>query len=127
MRKILAICCMLISIVLMATPFGIAMTFAAGPSERVTKCYSYFNMMPLGYGNWLPIITAVLSMAVLMLLLISLKRGKGEKSALVCSFICLITSVLSWLVFNSFTIIGAVIAIFHGAAILFQIWDKRWI
>jgi len=121
MRKILTICCMLISIILMATPYGIAMTFASGPNERITNYYSYFNMMPLGYGNWLPIITAVLSIVVLMILLINLRSGKWEKSALICSVICLIASILSWLIFSSFTIIGAVIAIFHGAAILFQI------
>lgn len=125
MGKILAMCCMLISIILMATPFGIAMTFASGPHERVTSYYSYFNMLPLGYGNWLPIITAILSIIVLMLLLVSIKSGKGEKPAMACTIICVIASILSWLIFNSFTIIGAAIAVFHGAAILFQMQNKQ--
>jgi len=116
---------MIISVVLMATPYGIAMKFALGPNERVIKYYSYFNMMPLGYGNWLPMITAILSIAVLMILLISLKKGKGEKPALVCLVICVIASILSWLIFGAFSIMGAIITALHVTAILLHIMIKE--
>lgn len=74
MKKNILICCMLIAIILMATPFGVAMTFAPSPTKRVTRYFSYFSMMPFGYGNWFPAITAFLSIAVLLLLFVGTKK-----------------------------------------------------
>lgn len=73
---------MLIAIILMATPFGVAMTFSPSPTKRVTRYYSYFNMMPFGYGNWFPAITAFLSIAVFLLLLVGIKKANTRKAVL---------------------------------------------
>lgn len=112
---------MLIAIALMATPFGVAMTFSPSPAKRVTGYYSYFNMMPLGYGNWFPAITAFLSIAVFLLLLVGIKKANTRKAVQVCLTICIIASVLSWLIFNSISFVGVCVAVFHIIVIVLNI------
>ncbi len=112
-KNIISICCMLIAIILMATPFGVAMTFSPSPTKRVTRYYSYFNMMPFGYGNWFPAITAFLSIAVFLLLLVGIKKANTRKAVQVCLTICIIASTLSWLIFNSISFVGVCVAVFH--------------
>jgi len=79
MKKIMSALCMLIAVILMALPFGVPMTFAPGPKERVVRYFSYFSMVPVGYGNWFPIITAFLSVIIVLLLLAGMKKVKYGK------------------------------------------------
>lgn len=117
----ISILCIIISIILMAMPSGIAMTFASGPNERITSYFSYFDLMPLGYGNWFPIITVILSFVVLLLLLAGIKKpNKGRKAVQVCLTICIISSLLSWVVFSTFTIIGVFVASLHLIVFILQ-------
>ena len=55
-KRVLSIACVIISIILMTLPGGVAMTFVPSPMERVTTYFPYFSLMPFGYGNWMPII-----------------------------------------------------------------------
>ncbi len=120
-KKGISILCMLIAIILMATPYGIAMTFAPGPTERVTKYFSYFSLMPFGYGNWFPIITALLSIVVFFLLLVSVRKANKGKAVRVCLALCIIASVLSWLIFESISLVGVCVAVLHAIALVLQI------
>jgi hypothetical protein len=113
MKKVISICCMLIAIILMTLPYGVSMTFGPSPTERVTKYFSYFSMVPVGYGNWFPVITALLSIFVLFLLLVGIRRVNTRRTVQVCLSICIIVSVLSLLVFNSASIVGVCVAALH--------------
>ncbi len=119
-KKMASIICMVIAIVLMGTPFSVAMTFASGPTERITKYFSYFSLAPVGYGNWFPIITALLSIIALLLLLVGIKKTDTKRAVQVCLTICIIASLSSWLVFNSITIVGICVAVFHVIALVLQ-------
>lgn len=112
-EEIASIYCMLIAIILMATPYSIAMTFAPSPTERVTKYFSYFSTIPLGYGNWFPAISALLSVIVFFLFLVGSRKTSVRKTVIVCVTMCIISSVLSWLLFNSISGIGTIVAGFH--------------
>lgn len=117
----ISILCILISIILMASPWGIAMTFAPGPNERIMSYFSYFDLMPLGYGNWFPAITVILSIIALLLLLVDLKKpGYRRKAVRVCLIICVISSLLSWVIFNTFTTTGAFVASLHLIVLILQ-------
>lgn len=120
-KKGISICCMLIAIILMATPSGIAMTFAPGPTERVTKYFSYFSLMPFGYGNWFPIITALLTIVVVLLLLVGIRKANTGKAVGVCLALCIIASVLSWLIFASISIVGVCVAALHSIVLVLQV------
>lgn len=124
-KKLFSICCMLAVIILMVTPYGVRMVFADGPTERITFYYSYFSGMPIGYGNWLPVITALLSIAILTLLLIGLKKDMEKQPVLVLLVICIVISLLSWLVFGACSIVGIIVMIFQVIAVLLQIKFKK--
>jgi len=70
--------------------------------------YSYFSLMPLSYANWYPMITVLLAIAILILLLIRLKK---DTKTLVCllSIGCILASALSWLLFSAYSIVGIII------------------
>jgi len=69
-KNTLSICCVAASILLMSLPYGIP----TGPKDYKTVFYqslttSYFHV---SYGsNWFPIITAILSIAVLVMFIIN--------------------------------------------------------
>lgn len=124
MKKIISACCILITIILMALPFGVSMTFAPSPTERVTKYFSYFSILPMGYGNWFPAIIALLSIFVLLLLLVGIKKANTGSAVQVCLSICLIVSLLSWLLFNSVSFIGVCVVTLHIIVLVLQIRQK---
>lgn len=124
-KKTLSICSMSVAIILMILPYGIKMTFSSGPSEDfVSHYYSYFSMMPIGYANWLPMITAFLSIIIFVLLVLENKNIKIKKMIQICLFICIVSSLLSWSIFKSLTIIGLFVLIIHISVLVLQVLQK---
>ena len=130
LRKIIAACCLTVSIILMALPYGVAMTFwYSGPPdfETMTLYYSYFSEMPpFGSGNFFPIVTAMISIGVLMRLsigFIAVFRKKFiedvfGKPTYIFLIVCIAASILSWTIFNTITTVGVIVFILHIAAFL---------
>ena len=92
-------------------PYGTVLNFAT-PNQRIPKYFSYFNLTPYGYGNFTPFLTALLSIAILILWLIQQKK-KCRKLRI---SICLISSFAFFLslvplCLNAYTAIGAVISL----------------
>ena len=134
--SIVSMCFLAASVALMWLPSGVAMRFVSDPGppmEYVTFHYSYISGMPIGYGNWFPDVTVILSFAVLLLLLAKEARkpanGRNlKKSVLICLSICIIASPLSWLIFGgaySITVIGISVLALHAAALAMQIIFRR--
>lgn len=116
---------MVASIILMVLPYGVRMQFAAPPGEGpFVFYYSYFSGIPLGYANWLPIITALLSIAILLLLIIGYKKDL-KQATLICLFICIAASVLSWIIFRVFTVIGVIVFALHIITLALQFFTKN--
>ena len=113
----------------MALPFGIDMDFVSDPGppmEIVTFQCSYFSMMPIGYANWLPLITAVLSIAILFMLVFGNKKDRGvikdrKIPICICLIACIAASFVSWSVFSTLTIIGALVFALHFALLAIQL------
>jgi hypothetical protein len=134
--NILSMCFMAVSVFLMALPLGVAMRFVSDPGppmEYVTYHYSYFGGMPLGYGNWFPIMTAFSSTAILIMLVVNVvrktPRGNELKTPVViCLVVCIVASLLSWLFFGgpyAVTTTGIVIFLLHVATYAMQLKRKR--
>ena len=105
----------------MLIPGGIAMNFSDG--HNIYMIYkSYFSIMPIGYGNWVPIITAVLSIIILLMHFKNMKKG-----ALIFQSICTVTSLWSCLMYVPYngllnvTVIGVMISILNITALILQI------
>lgn len=94
------------AIILEALPDSFIMAFAAPPDSSAEAFYtscSYFSPLPIGYGNWFPALTAIMScvsallMIVLIITDICKKTGKKLVNAV---FICTSTSLFFSLLVN---------------------------
>lgn len=125
MKKVISIVGMLAAIILMIVPFGVAMRFSDGPTAYLIRYYSYFSMMPVGAGaNWLPFITAFLSIVTLVLLLIGIKKANMKKAVQICLSVCIAAIAVSWLLFASFTVLSACIMGIHIIVLALQMSKK---
>ena len=124
LRKLLSFFIVAISIALMIPPWGVAMIFAPGPNDYTTSYYSYFSLMPLGNGNWFPILTALLSLAALILLLAGFWKHT-KKPVVTCLSIAVSASVMSWLLFHSISSTSIAIALLHVAALLLELFPSQ--
>ena len=131
--KCISMGCIAIAIILMALPFGVAMKFVDNPGppmQFITFHYSYFSGMPIGYANWFPMLTALLSIAAFVMFVVVMVNNTKRSSdvgmpILVSLSLCILASPLSWVIFNSATIIGVIIFILHIIALALQINYKR--
>ncbi len=93
------------ALILELLPFGAVLVFAAGPTETVTHTYSYFNLALVGYANFTPLLTGILSISIVILGIIALCRydsAKKCKSAVfICSVIAAVLSLVPLLLFGS--------------------------
>lgn len=86
----------LVVILLEALPFGAVLNFMPGPNaEIVRRTYSYFDPTPYGYANFGPLLTAILSVGVLVLLLTAffIRRPGLGTAAFVMNILAVLTSL----------------------------------
>lgn len=101
---IAAIAMQCVALILELLPIGAVMVFATSPSERVTEIYSYFSLLPLGYANITPMLTGILTIAILLLGVIAIvrfgKSSKIRKAAFLCSVISFLLSIIPLFLFG---------------------------
>lgn len=111
-KKMITLALLLSALVLEILPYGAVCNFANPEGEPFRKTYSYFSMMPYGYANFGPLITAILTciMLVIIVLSILLKKDWG-KSISIISAIATLTSLAPLMFgFSNFSIVGAMIS-----------------
>ena len=112
MKKISLVVFPALTIVLEALPMGAVCTFAISPTEIVRETFSYFSLIPFGYANFAPLITAILTVVVLLLSLISLKKDSVFNALFVLSIITAIISLMPLMYgLNNYSLVGALITI----------------
>ena len=81
MKKYLPVALGVATVILELLPYGAVLNFAQPPEsavESLTYFYSYFDPTPYGYANFGPFLTAILTVAILILSVVCLfsdKRG----------------------------------------------------
>ena len=116
-----AVVLMVVALVLEALPFGVAMVFAAGPTERIVETYSYFSLLPLGYANVAPMLTGIMTAVATLLGVVVLARPNSafglRRAALLCGIVALLFSVFPLFLFGavSMTAVGYAVS---GALLL---------
>ena len=93
MKKISLVVLPALAIVLETLPLGADCMFALSPTERVKETFSYFSPIPFGYANFPPLITAICTVVILLLSLVSLKNSSVLKALLVLSIITAVVSL----------------------------------
>lgn len=111
-KKILFIALPLIALILELLPYGVVLNFANPEGEPWRRTYSYFSMMPFGYANIGPLITAILTCVLLVLVVVYLfKPRKGLNTAIlnVAGFATAASIMSLMFGFDYITVIGVII------------------
>lgn len=69
-KKILLSIFSVTALILELLPYGVVLRFANPEGEPWVKTYSYFSLLPFGYANFGPLITAILTCVLLILVAI---------------------------------------------------------
>jgi len=122
---------MAVSIVLMALPYGVPMTFDySGPPdfETITRFYSYFSGMPFGYGFVLPIVIALLTVGIFLRMvygyvMAAAKMKNYNGTDILTMALLFVTIVLSCILLaapNTVSLIEILVPLLHAAALALQ-------
>lgn len=84
----------LVTLVLEILPYGAVCNFANPEGDPWRKTFSYFDLTPFGYANFAPLITAVITCIVFLLVVIYCITGK-QKWALKARNILCVCAVFS--------------------------------
>lgn len=105
---------LVVLLVLEALPYGAVCIFAGENGEAFKETYSYFSLIPYGYANFGPFLTAMLTVVLSVFSIVRLiKESKAINN--ICSFlssVALFTSVLPLLPgFNHWTVCAVCITV----------------
>ena len=84
----------IITLILEILPYGAVCVFASSPTDVVINTYSYFSMVPFGYANFSPLLTAFLTCTVLVLLTVYFVKGNRVILS-VTKYFLIFTAVIS--------------------------------
>ena len=121
-RKIILVLLTLATIILELFPCGAVLNFGRGLEEGgglIKETYSYFSLLPVGYANFGPFITALLSCLLFVIALLFLFANKGIKVIKVIAIIACLTSLSPLLFgFSYFSIVGVIISLLLCAEVI---------
>lgn len=94
-----------IALVLEVLPIGVVLVFATSPTKQTIEVYSYFSLLPVGYANFTPLLTGILTILIILLGAIALFRfdraASIRKTIFVCSIISLLFSIVPLFLFGT--------------------------
>ena len=70
MKKITVLILPIITLVLEILPYGAVCNFANPDGEPWRRTFSYFDLTPFGYANFAPLITAIITCIILVMLIV---------------------------------------------------------
>ena len=108
------------ALILEILPIGAVMVFATSPTERTIEICSYFSLLPVGYANVTPMLTGILTVAIILMGIIVLfkfdKAAKIKKAVFICSILSLLFSIVPLILFGivgmtaaSYAVSGAIL------------------
>ena len=81
LMSIITIAILVATITLEALPYGAVLNFAIAPDAGggyIRETFSYFSLTPFGYASFGPLLTAVMSVVLLVLLIIWIFANKAS-------------------------------------------------
>lgn len=116
------------ALILEILPYGAVCNFASAPNEIHRETFSYFDLVPFGYANFAPFITAVLTCAILVILTIYCITGRHGIAAAARNLLIVCTAIsLCPLLFgiDYFSVIGGFITAALAAETFWLCWELR--
>lgn len=93
-KRLLYLILPIVTLVLEILPYGAVCNFANPEGEPWRRTYSYFDPLPFGYANFAPLITALVTCVIFVLLVVFVITRK-EKLAVAAKYILWVASVIS--------------------------------
>ena len=112
----------ILSLILEALPYGAVCVFAAAKGNYFRETYSYFSLVPFGYANFAPLLTAILTGVIFVLLTVYCFTGKRSVAAAVRILLCIgVAFSLGPLLFciRFFSLVGGLITATLAAELIF--------
>ena len=92
-KKLIMLCTTLIALVLEILPYGAVCNFALDEGKSLRQTFSYFDLIPFGYANFAPFIVALLTCALMIMIVVSLVKKKSLRTQILA--VSAIATVLS--------------------------------
>lgn len=95
-------------------PYGAVCNFANPEGEPWRRTYSYFDLLPFGYANFAPFLTALLTCVILVLLLVYVFVGASRLAAVTRNLLvaCTVLSLCPLLLgIDYFSVVGSLITL----------------
>ena len=112
-KKFIMLCTTLTALVLEILPYGAVCNFANPEGEPWRYTYSYFDLTPFGYANFAPFIVALLTCALMVMIVVSLVSKKPMRTpVLTVSAVATVLSLAPLLFgISYFSVVGACISV----------------
>lgn len=112
-KKIIVLCILLCTLVLEILPYGAVCNFGNPEGEPFRETFSYFSLTPYGYAHFSPLITAILTCVLLLIVLISIifKKAISKKTSILAGIASLISLCPMLYGLDDYSIVGALISL----------------
>lgn len=112
-KKKILLCTILAALILEIMPYGAVCNFANPGGEPHRCTYSYFDLTPYGYANFAPLITAILTCILLLVVIISFifKKDLRKKTAILAGISSVISLCPMLYGLDYYSVVGAMISL----------------
>ena len=120
-KRLLYVLLPIVTLILEILPYGAVCNFANPEGEPFRKTFSYFDLTPFGYANFAPLITAIITCIVFLLIVIFCITGNPKWACKARNILCVCAAFsLGPLVLGVrfFSIVGALITVSLVAELL---------
>lgn len=98
-------------IVLEIIPIGVVCLFSDDNGVTIRKTFSYFNLTPYAYGDFAPLITALLSCLTLIICIVYCLRVRRSINTAIAIFSLLAAFIsVTPIIYDTYTIVGGIIS-----------------
>lgn len=102
------------TLILEILPYGAVLNFANPEGEPFRRTYSYFSLVPFGYASFGPLLTALMTSALLIIAVIYYFKSTNGllKSIKIIAFLALIASISPFLMgIRYISVVGVLISV----------------
>lgn len=127
-KRILIIIMPLVALILEILPYGAVLNFGQPNGRIIKETYSYFNLLPFGYANFGPFLTALLTCILIAVLGFYAFYGKKAllKTAVILNFIAIFTSIMPlFFGISCYSIVGLFITLSFCAQLVLMILSLK--
>lgn len=113
-KRLLYLILPVVTLVLEILPYGAVCNFANPEGKPWRKTYSYFSLLPFGYANFAPLLTAIMTCFIAVLSIIYCLTGRYNVAVIAKIMLC-VAAILSLcpllLGITYFSVVGALITL----------------